>query len=143
MSTLQFDGTAHTVTLTDNAGKVVATGAANNRTDSHATLQFVANGMYIVMTPAAPQRHGGAKDSVDGEYGSFGIVIFNVPGHVGVGVHAGRLHKPDLTPQRAAGPDHVTQGCIRTTEEMMSSITTLMKTDPLATVTVLNNRKQR
>ena len=143
MSTLTFDGTAHTITLKDSTGNVVASGAANNRTDSHATLRFVANGTYSVITATAPQRHGGAKDSVEGEYGSYGIVIFSVPGHVGVGVHAGRQHKADLTPQRSIGPDHVTQGCIRTTEDMMQSITTLMKTDALQSISVQNNRKQR
>ncbi len=96
-----------------------------------------------VLTQSAPRRHSGDKDSLHGEYGTSGIVLFNVPGHVGVGVHAGRLHKPDLTPQRAVGPDHVTQGCIRTSEEMMQTITTLMKSDPLISVIVVNNRKQR
>ena len=143
MSTLIFDGMAHTITLKDSAGEPVSSAAANNRTDSHATLQFVPNGTYIVLTQKTAQRHSGDKDSLNGEYGSFGIVIFNVPGHVGVGVHAGRLHKADLTPQRSMGPDHVTQGCIRTTEEMMATITTLMREDPLISVVVVNNRKQR
>ena len=143
MSSLTFDGTAHTITLKDSTGNIVASGTANNRTDSHATLHFVANGTYNVMTPIAPKRHSGSKDSPEGEYGSYGIVIFNVPGHLGVGVHAGRQHTPDKTPQRAVGPDHVTQGCIRTTEPMMQAITVLMQTDPLQTVTVIGNRKQR
>ena len=143
MSTLTFDGTAHTLTLRDSAGDPVSSGTANNRTDSHATLQFVSNGTYNVLTQSAPRRHSGDKDSLNGEYGTFGIVVFDVPGHVGVGVHAGRLHKPDLTPQRAMGPNHVTQGCIRTTEEMMGTITTLMREDPLISVVVVNNRKQR
>ena len=130
MSTVVFDGLAHTLTVKDKDGKVVAIGAANNRTDSHATLQFVPNGVYSLQDSKAPHTHGGTKDTVDGEYGSYGIIRFNVPGHLGVGIHAGRAKIADQTPQRAIGPDHVTQGCIRTNEDTMKSLTTLMTKDP-------------
>lgn len=143
MSTATFDGLAHTVTIKDKDGKVIATGAANNRTDSHSTLQFVPNGRYYVQDAKAPHTHGGTKDTVDGEYGSYGIIRFDVPGHVGVGLHAGREKTADRTPQRAVGPDHVTQGCIRTNEATMQSLKTLMATDPLESITVVANKRQR
>ncbi len=143
MSTATFDGQTHTLTIKDKAGNVVATGAANNRTDSHSTLQFVPDGNYSVQDAAASHRHGGTHDTVNGEYGSYGIVRFNVAGHLGVGIHAGRQLTADKTPQRAIGPNHVTQGCIRTTEDVMKSLTTLMSSDPLETVTVVNNERQR
>ena len=143
MSVLTFDGQTHTVTILDKTGKVIATGPANNRTDSHATLQFVPNGSYNVQDQTATHRHGGTHDTVNGEYGSYGIIRFNVPGHDGVGLHAGRATVADKTPQRAIGPDHVTQGCIRTNEAVMGSAAGVMKDDPITSMVVVNNRRQR
>ena len=123
---------------------------ANNRTDSHATLRFVPNRNYVFQNSRAPTRHGGQQDrhgvlldSVNGEFGTQGMVQFNVPGHDGVGVHAGRQVIPALTPERGTGPDHVTNGCIRTTEEAMSAIVNTMRNDPLTSIRVINNRDQR
>jgi hypothetical protein len=143
MSTVTFDGQAHILRVRDRHGRVVGTGPANNRTDSHANLQFVPNGIYTVQDPVFPHRHGGAEDTVNGMYGTFGIVRFVVDGYVGVGIHAGRQSQPDSTPQRAIGPDHVTKGCIRTNEETMRCLTELMRNDPLLRVIVRNNRRQR
>jgi hypothetical protein len=82
-------------------------------------------------------------DSVDGHFGTQGIVQFNVPGHIGVGIHAGRQETADLTPERRAGPDHVTNGCIRTNEDAMRTIVNTMRNDPLTVVRVVSNRYQR
>jgi hypothetical protein len=142
MADLIFDGNAHTITLRDRTGRIVGTWPANNRTDSRATLRFVPNGNYTVQDSVAPNRHG-AEDSTSGQYGTRGIVRFNVPGHDGVGVHAGRQGVPDLTPERRAGPDHVTEGCIRTTEEAMGAIVDAMRGGSLTNIQVVNNRNQR
>ena len=115
----------------------------NDRTDSHADLQFVPNGSYAVLDTKASPRHGGTHDTIDGEYGSYGIIRFNVPGHTGIGIHAGREKTADRTPQRSMGPDHVTQGCIRTDEATMQALTILMMTDPLDSITVISNKRQR
>jgi len=143
MSDLTFDGHTHTLTLRDQNGQVVGTWAANNRTDAQATLQFVPNGGYTVRDSHTPTRHGAPDDTIDGRYGTQGIVQFNVPGHVGVGIHAGRQVTRDRTPERLAGPDHVTEGCIRTTEEAMGAIVNAMRNDPLTAIRVVNNRNQR
>jgi hypothetical protein len=143
MSHVTFDGQTHELIVRDRNGRVVGTGHANNRTDSHATLQFVPDGTYAVRDRVVPHRHGRAEDTVNGMYGTFGIIRIVMNGHVGIGIHAGRQSEPDTTPERAIGPDHVTKGCIRTNEETMRCITELMRNDPLLSVTVLNNRRQR
>lgn len=143
MSDIAFDGHAHTITLRDRHGNVVGTWPANNRTDAHATLQFVANGVYAVQDTNAPYHHSAHQDSVNGEFGTQGIVRFNVPGHDGIGIHAGRQTIPDRTPERGTGPNHVTTGCIRTTDEAMRVIAQTMQRDPLTQVHVQHNRNQR
>ena len=142
MSDLTFDGRTHTLTLRDRNGNVIGSWDANNRTDSHATLQFVQNGTYNFQDTRTTHRHG-AEDTANGQYGTQGIARFDVPGHDGVGVHAGRQTSPDRTPQRGVGPDHVTEGCIRTTEAAMQAITNAMRQDPLTSMTVVNNHNQR
>lgn len=143
MSRIIFDGITHTITLNDKDGNTIGVWPANNRTDSRATLRFVPNGPYSVVDMRNPHRHDPADDSVEGEYGTFGIVRFGVANHDGVGVHAGRKTTPDLTPERGIGPDHVTMGCIRTTEEAMAAITQTISSDALVQVLVQNNRNQR
>lgn len=152
MSTLEFDGQSHILTLKDEFYKIVATGHANNRTASTAPLQFVLDGHYAFQDICVPHRHGHTADthnpkvladSVNGEYGSYGIIRFDVPRHPGVGVHAGRQTLHDLTPQRSTGPDYVTMGCIRTNEVMMGQIVTHMRMDPLQFLYVHYNRRQR
>jgi hypothetical protein len=84
------------------------------------------NGTYPVLDQNSPHTHGDAvdthdsnrQDSENGEYGSGGIFrveSFKGPDgktHEGVGVHAGREDRPDGAGRK--GPDHATQGCIRT-----------------------------
>ncbi|AQS86059.1 MAG: L,D-transpeptidase [Acetobacter aceti] len=144
MSQLVFDGTEETLVLIDKNGKSVGSWHANNRTDSHATLHFVPNGSLPFQDRTAPHRHSAPNaDTVNGEYGSFGIIrMMPFDGHAGVGVHAGRANTPDKSILRGIGPDHVTQGCIRTTEDAMKAITGVMAQDPLLTITVKNNRRK-
>lgn len=143
MSTITFDGSTHQLTLRNSAGSVVGTWPANNRTDSHSTLRFVPNGSHEVLDPRIPHRHSGNADTANGEYGTHGIIRIRVLGHDGVGIHAGRNHTPDRTPEHGIGPDHVTQGCIRTTEDAMRTIAQTIANDPLQSVQVQNNRNQR
>lgn len=143
MSRLIFDGLTHTITLSDGSGNTIGMFPANNRTDSRATLRFVPNGPHLVEDMHVPHRHAPIDDSIEGEYGTFGIVRFGVMNHDGVGVHAGRKTTPDLTPQRGIGPEHVTMGCIRTTEEAMAAIVSTMSHDALIQVLVKNNHNQR
>lgn len=150
MSDLIYDGQRRTLTLVDRNGNVVGSWQANNRVDSHATLRGVPNGTYRMLDRRASHRHGGSdrqgipRDSAMGEYGTYGIVRMNdFPAdgrtHAGVGIHSGRLNVPDRSATRGTGPDHVTQGCIRTTDEAMRVITQTIGTDPLNTTTVRNN----
>ena len=143
MSEIIFDGQAHTLTLIDNRGEIVGTWAANNRTASTATLRFIPDGQYTSQDSTATHRHGPAEDTLNGEYGTKGILWFKVPGHEGVGIHAGRDSDADRTPQRASGPDHVTMGCIRTTEAAMTAISQTIESDPVYNIRVRNNRNQR
>lgn len=153
MSYVTFDGHAHTITLIDQFFNVVGTWPANNRTANDATLHFVPNGWYSVQDKHRPYRHGSAtspfrgiavkEDSVNGEYGVRGIIHFNVPPHTGVGVHAGRRNVRDISSRRGKGPNFVTLGCIRTTDEAMAVIAEMMKSDPLYWVHVVYNRQRQ
>jgi hypothetical protein len=143
MSEVTFNGETHILSLSDQNGAVLGNWHANNRTTSTATLQFVPNDDYEVEDQNTPHTHNAKDDSADGEYGSFGIVRFNVPGHDGVGIHSGRQNSPDLTPEHGIGPEHVTQGCIRTTDAAMAVIVETMRNDPLVVVHVEQNRNQR
>lgn len=143
MSEVTFNGETHILTLNGEDGQVLGNWQANNRTTNAATLQFVANGDYDVLDQNEPHTHNPQDDSADGEYGSFGIVRFNVPGHDGVGIHSGRQNSPDLTPEHGIGPNHVTQGCIRTTDAAMAVIVQTMQDDPLLVLHVEQNRNQR
>jgi hypothetical protein len=139
MSTLVFDGAAHTLTLLDSAGQQVGQWHANNVVDHRATLRFVPNRTYHIIDPTHPHRHGGEADTLDGAYGRFGIIRlapFNAHGHAhsGVGVHSGRANR--------GGADHATMGCIRTTDEAMEAIVRHMRVDPLHSITVRNNHVQ-
>jgi L,D-transpeptidase catalytic domain len=144
MSELTFDGHAHTITLRASNGQIIGTWPANNRTSSAATLQFVPNGSYAAQDTQQSHKHPDqTSDTTNGAYGSEGIVRFAVPGHDGIGIHSGRETTPDRTPQRGVGTDHVTEGCIRTTDEAMRNITEAMRQDNLTRVRVQNNRNQR
>lgn len=142
MSTLVFDGNAHTVTLTDKDGKEVGTWPANNIVTHQGNhLRFIPNGNHSVATPSSPHRHNASDDSVNGKYGSYGTVVMNpIQGHSGVSVHSGRATTNDRAGR--SGVNHATEGCIRTTDAAMAEITRVMHSDPLHTVTVQNNHVQ-
>lgn len=132
MSKLEFDGVRHRLRLVDRQGMVVGTWVAYNNIDSHAMIQpHIPNGSYVVRDASRLPPHAA---NPNGPYGSYGIIRFNVPGHVGVGVHSGRAHASHLP-----GPPHPTMGCIRTTDAAMKSIKDFMATDPLTVIVVSGN----
>src|ERR1700736_5818938 len=139
MSTLVFDGTAHTLTLYDGQHQQVGQWHANNVVDHHATLRHVPNQEFQMVDQAHPHRHGGNEDTLNGAYGRFGILRlqdFNANNHAhsGVGVHSGRANR--------GGADHATMGCIRTTDAAMEAITQYITNDPVRSITVQNNHDQ-
>jgi hypothetical protein len=106
MSKLKFNGTSHEISLLDSNDRVVGTWSAYNNIDSHAAIQpHLPNGSYRIQDTARPHSHAA---NPNGPYGSYGIIRFSVPGHVGVGVHSGRANACHLP-----GPQHPTMGCIR------------------------------
>jgi RHS repeat-associated protein len=151
-STATYDDKAKTITYRDKNGKVVGVYPANNNVQSKASIGRLQNGTHAPnpndTTSAhthgdATGAHGLKEDSKNGEYGTKGIVrLDTVTGrdgqpHDGVGIHAGREDQPDRAGRE--GPDAATNGCIRTTEDSMSTLTNLIKNDPLTGVTVQNS----
>ena len=64
----------------------------------------------------------------------YGIFRFNYPGHPGIGLHSGQAHNP-----HQPGPQHATQGCIRTSDEAIESVINAAKDSPLTTIQVTEN----
>lgn len=58
-------------------------------------------------------------------------IIFNVPGRTGMGLHSGRAN--------SGAQNHPTLGCIRTTDAAMGFVRNLITTDPVTSMTVINN----
>lgn len=153
MASLRFNGIGLTLQLYNDRMELIGQWSANNRAAQHgATMRFIPNGRYAVMTKTHPKKHGKAldsawegrgkdkhhilQDSKNGSYGKYGIIVLepikiNGKTHHGVGVHAGR----DNTGRQ----NHVTHGCIRTTEEAMEYLTNYMKNDPTNFIVVQNN----
>lgn len=142
MSRLVFDGMQHTITLYKSNFEIVGTWTAFNRIDNAVKTKtgftHLQDGIYMMQDRSVPHRHiNHEDDTINGKYGTYGIVRFYMIGHSGVGVHSGRAFH-----HRLPGPRHPTQGCIRTTEEAMKAIKDLMHQEPLETLTVYNNLPQ-
>lgn len=69
------------------------------------------------------QRVTHAGDGPESPYGSYGGLLFDVPGRIGLEIHSGRAHSRDLAGR--SGIEHCTLGCIRTTDEALSVLITL------------------
>lgn len=149
MSELVFDGAAHQISLIDGNGNTLGTWPANNVVEQGADhLRFVPNGRHVPIDRSAAHRHAGSDrrgvplDSSRGAYGTHGIVrLAPIHGHDGIGVHSGRAGVADGRGRR--DQNHATQGCIRTTDDAMATITRTMRADPLRVITVRNNREQQ
>src|SRR4051812_21207947 len=106
MSHLVFNRNAHKIQLFDHANTALTVQyTAFNLADSHSKGEWP-DGTYVYVGYNA---HGEVADP-DSEYGSFGILVFNVPGRIGMGVHSGRATIPDGLGR--VGPQHCTLGCI-------------------------------
>lgn len=132
----------HTITLYNAKEESVGSWDAYNNIDSHVKdMRHLPNKTYTMQDTLFSHKHPEkpSMDTIDGEYGTYGIVRFYTPAtkynkvHTGVGVHSGRLYR------NPAGPQYWTMGCIRTNEEAMKTITQLMSTDALQTITIVNN----
>ena len=62
----------------------------------------------------------GLEPDPEGPFGAHGILIFDVPGRTGMGLHAGRATSPDGLDR--CGIDHCTEGCIRLWEADMAQL---------------------
>lgn len=118
MSRLEFSRAQHSITLFDSEGNRLGSWEAYNNPSS--TSSPFPSGTYPFSWHSP---HTGA--AANSEVGAHGNFIFVVPGHPGMGVHAGR-----------AGPQSVTGGCIRTTDGAMQRIQDLHRTDRLTQITV-------
>jgi RHS repeat-associated protein len=129
LSSLVFNRANGTITVIDGNGNAVGTyPAANN-------AQTGSRGPIDPGTYDYGYHKTHPDDSPDNAYGSNGIFVFNVPGCLGCGVHSGRANTPDKRGRR--GPQHATNGCIRTTDDATSLINNLTSHgDPLTTLTV-------
>ena len=127
MSTLLFDHATQKLTVTWASGEEESWDAANN-VDSHSegpwpdgTYQFVAHMTH-------------PDDAPESEYGSYGGLLFNVPGRSGMEIHSGREETPDGC--NRYGFEHCTMGCIRTVDSAMETLVQLLQSDPPTTLTV-------
>jgi RHS repeat-associated protein len=133
LSSLRFDRGNGTITVIDGNGHVVGTyPAANN-------AQSGSRGTWDPGTYDYSYHTTHPGDSPDSPYGSYGNYVFDVPGCTGCGVHSGRANTPDL--RGRTGPQHATNGCIRTTDDATRQINRLISHgDPLTTLTVQSGR---
>lgn len=142
MSRLVFDGMQHTITLYNAKEEIVGSWEAYNNIDSSREMRHLPNLTYMMQDKSNTYMHPSHPDwdTINGKYGTYGIVRFYMPEtkynklHTGVGVHSGRAFHP-VHP----GPQHATYGCIRTNEEAMKEIHDLIPLDNLTTITVINN----
>jgi hypothetical protein len=130
MSRVEFDRSAHLVRLLSTSGDVLAGPfEAYNNVDSHSKGPWP-DGSYSYV---GYNSHSALSDP-DSEYGVYGILIFDVPNRLGMGVHSGRRSIPDGLGRE--GPAHCTLGCIRTTDEAMAAFVRLVAGDSLQGISV-------
>ncbi|WP_460501630.1 RHS repeat-associated core domain-containing protein, partial [Dyella jejuensis] len=125
LSTVTYNGQTHTVTYTNGDGTVAGTFPANNNTTTTSNGPWP-NGTY---NRSGSRPH--PESDVNGAYGSHGIIIFDVPNRTGMGLHSGRAD--------SGAQNHPTLGCIRTTDASMGFLRNLDRTDPVTSITVVNN----
>jgi len=131
-STLDYDGAINQLTLTRGDGTVQQF-PANNNPDS------TSRGRWPDGTFQYERQTSHPDDAPNSAYGSHGNYIFTVPGRDKMGVHSGRVDRPDRAGR--SGVNHATFGCIRTTDEGTQAIGDAMTSgDPVTRITVRNNR---
>ena len=130
MSRIEFDRSAHLVRLQSAGGDVLAGPfEAYNNVDSRSRGLWP-DGSY----PYIGHNAHAALSDPDSEYGVYGILIFDVPNRLGMGVHSGRRLIPDGLGRE--GPAHCTLGCIRTTDEAMAAFLRVSGTDGVDSISV-------
>jgi RHS repeat-associated protein len=127
LSSLVFDRKSGTLTLLDKDGKVVIVCDAANNAERKSNGPWK-NGTYPFL------RHKDHPADPNGSFGSYGIYIFDVPGRSDMGVHSGQANVPDQLGRK--GPQHATDGCVRTTDTCMQKITNFQANDPLTKITI-------
>jgi hypothetical protein len=127
MSTLYFNRSAHTIALTGGDGTAIGNWTAYNNVDSASAPWD--DGSYNF-----DYRKTHADDAPDSAYGSYGIFIFKTPPRTGLGVHSGRENVKDGLGRK--GPQHATNGCVRTTDDAMKQILATHTNDPLLSFTL-------
>jgi hypothetical protein len=106
-SRIVFDRLEHQITVFDQRGREMLSGAASNNVGRG--KQPWPAGLYLYRRY---NRH--PESGPNGGFGSHGIFIFDVPGRTGMGIHSGRADR--------GGAIHPTEGCIRCSDDSMSSL---------------------
>ena len=104
MTTLRFSRASNTLTATLADGAEFTYPAANNV--QHGCEPWP-DGEFAYVAHVTHEGDGPAS-----AYGSFGGLLFDVPGQTGMEIHSGRLMVPDGLMR--SGIYHCTLGCIRT-----------------------------
>ncbi len=139
MSSLVFDGTAHTIQILDNQGNSVGIWPAYNRVQSTNLNGRWEDGTYRMVDTSAPRMHPRHPeyDTPNGKFGTYGDfqaeAFTESNGHrrTLMAVHSGHAD---------VGPTSPTDGCVRSTDQMMGTLVELVKNDPLTTMKVQNNK---
>jgi hypothetical protein len=130
VSHLLFDRGALRISLLGTNGTVLAGPfEACNNVDSHSQGPWPDGTFPYIGYNAHP-----ALSDPNSEYGAYGILIFDVPDHIGMGVHSGRRDIPDGLGR--TGPQHCTLGCVRTTDQAMASFLRVISADSLLGISV-------
>ena len=120
-SDLVFDRSESTLTLYDSDGNEIGSWTAHNNVAEGFEEWPEGTYDYSWHSPHSDEDENDAC-------GSGGNYIFEVEGHEGMGVHAGRANQ--------GGTTYNTHGCIRTTAEAINQIGTTHSTDPLTSIEV-------
>ena len=128
MSDLTYNRTTHRITLTGSDGQQIGQWTAYNN------AQSTSNGAFDAGTYTFSHRTEHAGSNAESGWGSNGVTVFNVVGRTGMGVHSGRATTADQAGR--TGPQHATNGCIRSTDAATEQIETTHATDPIESLTV-------
>ena len=126
-----FNPNTGMIVITDRNGNVLGQFPAGNNTAQNSNGP-VLPGNYPIGNPVAINSNGdvNADGIPDGtQFGPYFIPIQNVPGRSGIGIHGGR-----------SGPQSPTLGCIRTSNEDITTIVTIHNQDPITNIIVQPRR---
>ncbi len=124
MTTLTFSKSAGTLSVDGGA-----TYPAGNNVDSHSL------GHWPLGTFPFAWYDKDAADGPEGSFGSYGVLVFAVPGRTGMGVHSGRATTPDLLGR--VGVEHCTLGCVRSKDGALSDLVALHAEEPITQIAVV------